>query len=56
MKKSTMVRLTALEFFVAILVSIAAVDAYDCHMVFVVSLGISILWFIIFSIANGILN
>ena len=56
MKKTTMIRITAVEFLVSILISIAAVDAYDCHLVLVVCLMISILWFVYFAIANGILN
>lgn len=56
MKKDTLIRLTAAEFLVAILISIAAVEAYDCHIIFVGSLVVSLLWYLVFFVANGIIN
>ena len=52
--KNRLLSLTAAEFLVALLISLAAVEAYDCHMVFVFSIITSVSWFIIFGLANGI--
>jgi len=52
--KNRILRLTAAEFLVVFLISLAAVEAYDCHPVFVFSIIISLGWFIIFGLANGV--
>ena len=54
MSKNTLLRITAIEFLAAILISLAAVEAYDCHIVFVGSVIASIAWYIMFGIANGV--
>ena len=56
MKKNTLLRLTAIEFSFIMLVSIAAVEAYDCHIIFVASLLVSFAWYIYFFIANGVIS
>ena len=56
MKKETMVRLTAIEFLVIFMLSIAAVDTYGCSLVFIWSIAVSLLWYIIFFIANGVIS
>lgn len=54
MKKDTILRLTASEFLLIMMISVAAVETYDCHIVPIISLIVAALWWIIFFVANGV--
>ena len=54
--KSLVVGLTAAEFLVTFIMSLAAVETYGCHGIFIGALVISLIWFIVFLIANDIIN
>lgn len=54
--KSLLIRLTAAEFIVTFCMAMSATEAYGCHGVFIGSIVISLVWYIIFLVANGVLG
>lgn len=54
--KSLLIKLTAAEFIVTFCMALSAAEAYGCHGVFIWSIVISLVWYIIFLVANGILG